>query len=110
MLAGVVILILGGLHMLIMHMDGILGWFNTTETAIDWQNVVKRAQDIFFTVTYIILLTVTLFHGLYGLRNILLETAWGARARGGITVVLWLFAIVLFSVGTYAAVAALNIS
>lgn len=111
MLAGIAILILGGMHMIIMHMDGLLGWFNPhSGIAVDWENVVSRAKDIFFTVTYILLLIVTLFHGFYGLRNILLETRWGSRARGAINGTLWFFGIVLFVVGTYAAVAAMNIS
>jgi succinate dehydrogenase hydrophobic anchor subunit len=111
MLAGGAILVLGGLHMVIMHMDGLLGFFNpASETAVDWANVVHRAQQVFFAVTYVLLLIITLFHGFYGLRNILLETVWGARHRGGITGTLWVLGILLFGYGTYAAIAAMSIA
>jgi succinate dehydrogenase hydrophobic anchor subunit len=111
MLAGCAILILGGLHMLVMHLDGVLGWFSPESgTASDWGNVVHRAQQMFFGVTYVLLLIITLFHGFYGLRNILLETGWGGRNRSGITVTLWVFGVFLFVYGTWAAIASMNIS
>lgn len=109
MIAGIAILFLGGLHMVIMHMDGILGFFNQTDRAVDWTNVVMRAQSWFFAITYVLLLIVTLFHGFYGLRNILLETGWGQRNRGGIHMTIWTVATLLFIIGTYAAFAALNL-
>lgn len=111
MIAGMAILVLGGMHMIIMHMDGILGWFNPHGPhAIDWQNVVHRAKQTFFAVTYILLLVAALFHGFYGLRNILIETKWGRAARKGIDVTLWLLGVVLFAFGSYAAIVAQNIN
>jgi len=110
MIAGIAILILGGLHMVIMHLDGLLGLFNPhSATAVDWQNVVHRAQNIFFAITYILLLIATLFHGFYGLRNILLETGWGQKNRKGIHMSLWTVGTLLFIIGTYAAIAALSL-
>ncbi len=35
--------------------------------------MVARGKAVFFPVTYVLLLGAALFHGLYGLRNILLE-------------------------------------
>jgi len=47
-LAGGVILVLLGLHMAIMHLDAVLGWFNAPGThPIDWSNVVARGKAVF---------------------------------------------------------------
>jgi succinate dehydrogenase hydrophobic anchor subunit len=105
-LAGVAILILGGLHMVIMHMDGILGWFNPAPGGpLDWANVAQRSQDLLFPITYILLLGVAMFHGLYGLRNILFEAGLGKGARGFVSTVLVLGGLALFAYGTWAAIA-----
>ncbi len=105
-LAGVVILVLLGLHMGIMHLDAILGLFNPAGGhPVDWANVVARGKSAFFMVTYVILLGAALFHGLYGLRNILLElqpARWLARTIGA---VLLLGGLSLFVYGTWAAIA-----
>ena len=80
--AGVVILVLLGLHMAIMHLDATLGIFGTEGAEpVEWESVVLRAQSLFFTVTYVLLLGAALYHGFYGLRNILLELNPGAGLR-----------------------------
>ena len=45
-----------------------------------------RATSVFFTVTYVLLLGAALYHGFYGLRNILLELNPGAGVRRAINV------------------------
>ena len=105
-LAGGVILVLLGLHMAIMHLDAVLGWFNAPGThPIDWANMVARGKAVFFPVTYVILLGAALFHGLYGLRNILFELNPSAGLKKVIGVVLLLAGLGLFAFGTWAAVA-----
>jgi succinate dehydrogenase / fumarate reductase membrane anchor subunit len=105
-LAGLVILVFAGLHMAIMHLDAILGIFSPAGGhPIDWANVVARARTLFFTVTYVILLGAALFHGLYGLRNILLELNPGPSLRKVIGATLLLLGVGLFVYGTWAAVA-----
>ena len=70
----VIILILLGLHMIIMHLDDIVGVLNPAgDHPIDWANVEARAGSAFFMVTYIIFLGAALFHGFYGFRNVLFE-------------------------------------
>jgi succinate dehydrogenase / fumarate reductase membrane anchor subunit len=74
MASGVVILVFLGLHMTVMHLDSSVGIFNPAGGhAIDWENVLARGKSASFAVTYVILLGAALFHGLYGLRNILFE-------------------------------------
>lgn len=104
--AGVVILILLGLHMLIMHVGGITHLFAPMGgEAISKVNSLFRDGKLFFTVTYILLLGVALYHGLYGLRTILFELTLKPAAEKAISVVLLLVGLGLFGLGTWAAVA-----
>jgi succinate dehydrogenase/fumarate reductase cytochrome b subunit len=102
LIAGLVILVLLGLHMGIMHLDTALGIFNPEGGhPIDWENVLARAQSLGFAISYILLLGAALFHGFYGLRNILLEAGIGARRAVGRS--LFVLGIALFLLGTWAA-------
>ncbi|NHZ73221.1 MAG: hypothetical protein GWP16_01975 [Nitrospirae bacterium] len=102
--AGAIILILLGLHMTIMHLDALLGIFNPAGGhPIDWANVVARGQSLAFTLTYILLLGAALFHGLYGLRNILFELDPAPPLKKALSWVLVLVGVGLFIFGTWAA-------
>jgi len=66
-IAGLIILVLLGLHMGIMHLSGVLHFdaMNPAgDSPLDWANVAYRAKMIFFTLSYIVLLGAGLFHGL----------------------------------------------
>jgi succinate dehydrogenase / fumarate reductase membrane anchor subunit len=105
--AGVVILVFLGLHMAIMHLDATLGIFGTPGSRpVEWASIVLRMKSLFFAVTYVALVGAALYHGLYGLRNILLELNPGARVRRTIDVGLSLLGLALFVFGTWAALAA----
>ena len=105
--AGVVILVFLALHMLIMHLDDILGVFNPAGgEAIAWENVLVRSRMLFFVVTYVILLGAALYHGLYGLRTILFELGLKPPMQKLVNAVFWLGGAGLFLLGTYAAIAA----
>jgi len=107
MAAGVVILLLLGLHMLIMHMGGITHLFAPSPgEAVSKANSLFRDGYLFFTVTYILLLAVALYHGLYGLRTILFELTLKPAAEKAITVVLLLMGLGLLGLGTWGAVVA----
>ena len=100
---GVLILAFGGLHMIIMHLDDSLGLFSPAGGhAIDWANVAARARSAFFLVSYIVLLGAGLFHGFYGLRNILFELGLGAGLKRAVSVVLVLAGLALFVLGIWA--------
>ncbi|MGD8375545.1 MAG: hypothetical protein PVF68_05340 [Acidobacteriota bacterium] len=104
MASGVVILVFLGLHMAVMHLDAALGIFNPAGGhPIDWANVVARGKGIFFPVTYIVLLGTALFHGLYGLRNILFELHPPAGLKTALNWLLSLAGVGLFVLGTWAA-------
>lgn len=111
MTAGVVLLFLLGLHMLIMHMVGTAHWFAPYGTEADeLKNSLFRDGKLFFTVTYILLLGVALYHGLYGLRTILFELTLKPAVEKSITLVLLVVGLGLFGLGTWAAVVAHNIA
>jgi succinate dehydrogenase / fumarate reductase membrane anchor subunit len=111
-LSGVVVLIFLGLHMGIMHLDAALGLIYSPAGGhpIDWANVVARAKSVFFTVTYVVLLGAALFHGLYGLRNIIFELGPPPGIKKAVS---WLFLIAgvgLFVLGTWAAWASFQLA
>ena len=106
-LAGGVIFVFLGLHMAVMHLDALLGWFTPAGVKpIAWDSVVQRARLGFFTVSYVVLLGAALFHGLYGLRNILFELGLGSIAKKGLNLVLAVGGVALFAFGAWAAWAA----
>ena len=107
MTAGVALLFLLGLHMLIMHMVGTAHWFAPYGTEADeMKNSLFRDGKLFFTVTYIFLLGIALYHGLYGLRTMLFELTLKPAVERTITAVLLVVGLGLFGLGTWAALAA----
>jgi len=106
MAAGVVLLFLLGQHMVIMHI-GAAHWSAPYGTEADSvQNSLFRDGKLFFTVTYVLLLGVALYHGLYGLRTILFELTLKPAIEKTVTIVLMIVGLGLFGLGTWAAVAA----
>ena len=109
--AGAVILVLLGLHMTIMHLDAFVRVFNPAPVEpVDWANVVARGKSAFFLVTYVLLLGSALFHGFYGLRNILFELNPGATAKKTLNGLLVAAGLVLFAVGAWAAWAGFTVA
>ena len=107
MAAGVVILFLLGLHMLIMHVGGVTHLFAPHGgEAISRENSLFRDGHLFFTVTYILLLAVALYHGLYGLRTILFELTLKPAIEKAITLFLLVVGLGLLGLGTWGALAA----
>lgn len=110
--AGVVILILLGLHMGVMHLSEVLhiagpGTPNPEGgTPIDWANVAARAREVWYAFFYIILLGAGLFHGLYGLRNIVHEMNPSPTTMKVVSALIVVVGFGLFVLGTWAAIAA----
>jgi len=106
MAAGVVILFLLGLHMLIMHLGGATHLFAPfAGESVSKDNSLFRDGRLFFTITYILLLGVALYHGLYGLRTILFELTLKPAAEKALSVFLLVVGLGLFGLGTWAAIA-----
>ena len=106
LIAGAAILVLLGLHMAIMHLDAVLAFFGlASKGAVDTSAVFARSRQTFFMITYILLLGTALYHGLYGLRNILFELTLSSAAEKTIALLLTLSGLALFGYGAYVAIA-----
>ncbi len=111
LVAGVVILLLLGLHMAVMHLDAIVRVFNPAPgEPIDWANVTARGKSVFFLVNYVLLLGAALFHGLYGLRNILFELNPAGGVKKALNAVFLVAGLALFVFGSWAAWAGFTVS
>jgi len=106
MVAGVLILFLLGLHMLIMHTSLLTVFAPYSSDTDAVKNTLFRDSKLFFTLTYILLLGLALYHGLYGLRTMLFELTLKPAAEKAVTSVLVSVGIGLFGLGTWAAVVA----
>ncbi len=105
MAAGVLIFFLLGLHMLIMHLGGTTHLFAPIAgESVSKANSLFRDGRLFFTVTYILLLGVALYHGLYGLRTILFELTLKPATEKALSVIFWVVGVGLFGLGTWAAI------
>lgn len=103
---GCLILFLLGLHMVVTHLNAVIGLFNPAGgEAIAWANVIARSRMAFFMVVYILLLGAALYHGLYGLRVIVFELGIGRLLQTTVNIAFWIGGIGLFLLGTYAAIA-----
>ncbi len=111
--AGAVILVFLGLHMTIMHLDKVVSLASLNPAGghpIDWANVVARGKSALFPLTYVVLLGAALFHGLYGLRNILFELDPARWLKRAISAVLLVVGVGLFVVGAWAAIASFSLA
>lgn len=102
--AGLVLIVLLGLHMFGMHLNDILHLLEGDP--ISWEGVAGRAVEISQVLFYILFLGFALYHGLYGLRNILLELNLSPGMAGFVNKLLLVLGLVLFAFGTWAAIAA----
>jgi succinate dehydrogenase hydrophobic anchor subunit len=108
MAAGVVIFLLLGLHMLTMHLGGLthVGVVDAAAEPTAIVNSQARDASPIMAVTYVLLLGLALYHGLYGLRTILFELTLKPAAEKAVTVLLLILGVGLFGLGTWAAFAA----
>jgi succinate dehydrogenase hydrophobic anchor subunit len=105
-IAGAVVLVLLALHMGIMHLNDMLAATGLGQhDPVAVASVFARSQQAFFMVTYILLLGAALFHGFYGMRNILFELTLPRNAEKLINVASVLAGGFLFIYGTYVAIA-----
>lgn len=110
MAAGLVVLGLLGTHMAIMHLGELLHLAGLGPgRPLEFANVASRGRLVIFMVMYILLLAAALFHGLFGLRTILLELSLSPRAERAITVTCWVVGAAFFLLGAWAAGAAFRL-
>jgi succinate dehydrogenase / fumarate reductase membrane anchor subunit len=93
------------IHFGVMHLDEILGYSDV----LKYENVINRGREIFYLVVYTLLLASALYHGLYGLRNIIFELGFGKPIEKVISVLILIVGIVSFIYGEYAIIKAFTI-
>ena len=102
MLTGVLIAVLLGIHLVILHLDAILGFFgvDATETT-SWEAMTGRASQGIWAGLYIALLAFVLYHALYGLRGIILEVTPSVKTERIVTWSFIIIGIIAFGWGAY---------
>lgn len=105
LLAGLIILVVLGIHMSIMHLSKLLGTGGQPSDVVEWTLVKMRSIDFAFALMYVVLLGAALYHGLYGLRTIILELTLSERAEKAVSAFIVFVGFVLFIVGGYGTIA-----
>ena len=103
LVTGVLIAVLLGIHMVRQHLDAALGITDPTA----WGAMMERASQGAWVFLYIALLAVGLYHGINGLRNIILEVTPSVKTERIVTWVIIAFGIIAFIWGTYVPIALL---
>ena len=112
-IAGLFLIVLLGLHMFGMHLNDLFRFESLNPAGgspIDWANLIARAQEVSMTIFYICFLGLALYHGFYGLRNILFELNPSEGLATFISRGLLVIGIILFGFGTWAAIAAFGLA
>lgn len=88
------------LHFALMHFAPLF-YGQTVEQARSFSEMLARGRDILQMVVYILFLAFALYHGLYGLRGIMLELSVFRRWERSVTGGLLLLGVVFFAYGAY---------
>ena len=106
MATGAVIAVLLGIHMVVINLDTILGFFGIDAAEpTSWESMIGRARQGIWAGLYIALLALALYHALYGLRDIILELTPSVKAVRIITWGFIIIGIIAFVWGAYVPVA-----
>ena len=109
LLSAVLIAVLLGIHMVVLHLEGIVSLFGGSEVRpTDWEPMMGRSVQPLWAALFIALLAFSLYHALYGLRGIILEVTTSAKT---VRFINWLFIIVgvvAFVWGSYIPIALLS--
>ncbi len=92
--AAALVLVLG-VHLWVLHFAG-------EHAVLTLAGVSVRLRALSYMLTDYTLLGVALYHGLYGLRSVLLDYISGRRAARAVTVGVWVIGVAAFLYGAYA--------
>lgn len=91
-----------GTHLVLMHLDNILGFFGVTiEEPSSWSSMIERAGKGLWLAFYLIFLTLVLYHGLNGLRGVILEVTPAPRTERIVTGLILAFGLIALGLGIY---------
>lgn len=91
------LIIVLGVHLWVLHFAG-------EHAVLTVAGVAVRLQTLTYMVIDYSLLAFALYHGLYGLRSVLLDYTSGARVERGLTATLWAIGVAFFVYGAFALV------
>ena len=107
--SGVLIAVILGIHIVSIHLNDILGFFGVDAAdPVSWAAMIDRASQGIWAGLYIALLAVGLYHGIYGLRGIILESIPSERTGRIVTRTLIVIGVIVFIWGAYVLFALLN--
>jgi succinate dehydrogenase hydrophobic anchor subunit len=104
-LAGALIVVLVGIHMVTMHLDKVTAAIGLTpkdNPVLSHESVLTRSRSIFHVIVYMLLLATALFHGLYGFRSIVYELPINALLRKATDIVVTVAGVLFFICGATA--------
>jgi len=102
LISGIVILVVLGIHLGVMHLDDILVALGIGYSdVLSYNSMLERAQSLFHTIVYLILLGAALFHGLYGFRSMLYELPLKPALERTLGTLITLVGLLLFAYGAY---------
>lgn len=109
MLTGVVIAVLLGIHMVVINLDAVLGFFGVDAAEpTSWGSMIGRSRQGIWAGLYIVLLAAVLYHALYGLRGIILEVTSSIKTGRIITWSFIIVGVIVFGWGSYVPIALLS--
>jgi len=108
LIAGLIGFAFLGIHIVVLHLAAISG--GAYEEMLSYGAALQRAKSTFFTVGYIVLLAALLYHGLYGLRSLLIELCTSKAASRAISWILTLIGLATFAYGTYTTILAAHLT
>lgn len=109
LVTGALIAVLLGIHMVMQHLEDILGFFGVNLNGpASWQSMIERSRQVIWAGIYIALLAVVLYHALNGLRNVILELTPSVRTERVVTRVIVAFGIIIFAWASYVPIALLS--
>jgi succinate dehydrogenase / fumarate reductase membrane anchor subunit len=107
MVAGLVLFVLLGVHLVGMHLSSLFGISYTD--ILSFASVKIRGHQGFYFLLYLILLAAALYHGFYGLRTLILELGLKEKTERVISGIVLAIGFLFFLYGTYVLFLALRI-
>lgn len=92
-ITAVLLCVVLGFHLYVLHFSG--------QHVLTTAGVSIRFSVLSYAIVDYTLLAVALYHGLYGLRSVLLDYITGERATRVLTAIVWIVGLVAFVYGAY---------
>ena len=106
LLSGIGTAVFLGIHMAVQHLNNILAGGDPDPTS--WLSMIGRATQGSWVAIYIFLLAFAIYHGLYGLRGIIIELTTSDRTVRAINWVFIIGGIVVFGWASYVPIALIS--